>query len=1079
MTTELILLSRVAYRDREISGPRLRGLLALLAGDLRSGCGTGRLVEGLWPDERPENPAKALQILVSRARAQLGPGLITRTATGYRLTLSEEQVDSSAVLLSAAASAKHARAGDHAAALAAAEAGLKLCSLEVQPTDPAWGQAPGPLCLPGVQPPDPAWGQAPRPPWAAQADTAAEDPLSRLRAERVPVYRALVRARALAFSRLGRHAEAVDALTALFREHPRDEEVLLELLRCEAATTGPSAALARYEEYRRSLRDELGSDPGAALQAAHRELLQETTPAVRHGVEHEPNPLLGRDDDLTAVANLLRSSRVTSIVGPGGLGKTRLAHGVSRQATERTVYFVALAGVTTDDDVAVEVASALGGGESLRGLRSVATDVVTSIAAVLSPAPALLVLDNCEHVIGGVAELVRALVSLTRDLRVLTTSRAPLGLSSESVYLLPELDLSTSVELFTQRARAARPGAELPPDVVTELCRHLDGLPLAVELAAARVRVMSVAEVARRLDDRFSLLRGGNRDAPARHRALWTVVEWSWNLLEPAGQAAMRTLSVFPGGFSADAARQLLGGADDVLEDLVDQSLLKVADTRAGARFRMLETVREFSTLKREEAGETDRVWRAFLSWARNFGLSHHDSPFGPDLAPATQLIRTEQDNLMQALRYALAIEDGATVAATAAVLSALWTFEPNRARSSGREETDRFLSHYRPEPEFVEVTRTAAALSAAYTFTVKGVYATRSLVILRRLPPAPPDTPVRAIAAILCALPELDPEALIDLCDSEKPLLAGIAGVITSYFWEAAGDVDAALRAAGRMLDGLDRSEFPWLWGIIRARLAELHMHHDQGHEALRHLRLLWSMQEELDVWVDEIGTGWGIALACLQIGEVDEAERWFRKVGAGSPDARLTYHSFGLAVRGECLLARGEIDDGLSSWRRAMDSASDGEVLGRPVEPGLEPWTLEIKAVAVVAHARHGFLDLVEETPGELADALRVLLTDTGRYSPSNLTGFPLCGALLLALAMVDFDRGAARSGARLVALAERFAYLAQFPTMSVALARQAAERGDQAAYAKAIATYAGLSRDELCEAALAALNAATGHG
>ncbi|HEX4908381.1 MAG TPA: BTAD domain-containing putative transcriptional regulator, partial [Actinomycetes bacterium] len=480
---ELTLLSRVAYRDQEITGPRLRGLLALLAGDLRTGCSTARLVEGLWPDELPEHPAKALQIIVSRARAQLGTDVIASTPTGYRLALTEDQVDTSAVLRSASASAARAQAGDHAAALAHAEAGLAL-----------WQGAEG-------------------------GDTGLDDPVAALRAERASTYRSLVRARALALSRLGRHAEAADELAKLHRERPRDEEVLAELLRGEAATVGPSAALDRYEAYRRSLRDELGSDPGPALQAVHQQLLQGTSPVVRHGVAYEPNPLLGRDDDIAAVADLLRSVRVTSIVGPGGLGKTRLAQVVSRQAEQRIVHFVPLAGVASDDDVAGEVAAALGAGGPGRtpSQRAVPTGVVAGIAAMLGPGPALLVLDNCEHVLRGAAELVRALVSMTKDLRVLTTSRAPLGLSSESVFLLPELSLPTTVELFGQRARAARPGADLPADAVEEVCRHLDGLPLAVELAAARVRVLSVAEIAGGLEDRFGLLRGGPRDAPQRH----------------------------------------------------------------------------------------------------------------------------------------------------------------------------------------------------------------------------------------------------------------------------------------------------------------------------------------------------------------------------------------------------------------------------------------------------------------------------------------------------------------------------------------------------------------------------------
>jgi predicted ATPase/DNA-binding SARP family transcriptional activator len=733
VTPELTLLSRVAYRGREVTGPRPRGLLALLAGDLRSGGSTARLVEGLWPEEQPEHPAKALQVIVSRTRAQLGADVIASTPTGYRLSLAHDQVDASAVLLHAAAAARHAQAGDHAAALAEAEAGLAL-----------WDGAPD------------------------GADTGPDDPVAALRAERASTYRSLVRARALALALLGRHAEAAGPLAGLARERPRDEEVLAELLRGEAATLGPSAALARYEAYRRSLRDELGTDPGPALQAVQQQLFQGSSPVVRHGVPHEPNPLLGRDDDVAAVASLLRTSRVTSIVGAGGLGKTRLAQTVSRRAEQRVVHFVALAGVT-DDDVAAEVASVLGAGESRRsppvGQRAVPTDLVGGIAAAFGPGPALLVLDNCEHVLRGAANLVGALVSMTQDLRVLTTSRAPLGLSSESVYLLPELSPPTAVELFTQRARAARPGVELPADLVEEVCRHLDGLPLAVELAAARVRAMSVAEIVRRLEDRFGLLRGGPRDAPERHQTLHAVVGWSWNLLDPAGRRAMRALSVFPAGFAADAARRVLGDGDtadvpQILEHLVEQSLLQVADTPTGLRFRMLETVREFSTAEREASGETDRAVGGFLAWARDFGVAHHDAPFGPDPYAPMDRIRAEQDNLTQALRYALARADAGTVAATCAVLGGLWTIESNYPRlMTVASQTARPLSQFRPGPDLVEVTRTTLTLWTTYTFLLQGPRAVRSLVALRRLPPAPPDTLVRAIAGPPSPAPSVPPK--------------------------------------------------------------------------------------------------------------------------------------------------------------------------------------------------------------------------------------------------------------------------------------------------------------------------------
>ncbi|NUS81241.1 MAG: AAA family ATPase, partial [Streptomyces sp.] len=910
---------------------------------------------------------------------------------------------------------------------------------------------------------------------------------------------------------LGRRAEAAEPLDGLARERPRDEEVLLELLRCEAATLGPSAALARYDTYRRALRDELGTDPGPALQAVHEELLRGEAPVVRHGVPYEPNALLGRDEDIAAVGELLHASRVASVVGPGGLGKTRLAHAVSRRAERRAVYFVGLAGVTSDEDVVREVASALGVGEAPPGAvghLGLPTDVLSGILAALGSGPVLLVLDNCEHVIRAAAELVHHLVSMTQDLRVLTTSRAPLGLSSEAVYLLPELSRATTVELFEQRARAVRPGADLPADAVEELCRHLDGLPLAVELAAARVRVMSVAEIARRLEDRFTLLRGGARDAPSRHRTLHAVVDWSWNLLDPAGQAALRALSVFPGGFTADAACHLLGaeredeGEEDdalgVLADLADQSLLKVADTPAGARFRMLETVREFSTAHREAAGETDRVIGRFLAWARDFGVAHHDSPHERDFFAPLDRIRAEQDNLVHALRYGLARDDGPAVAATSAVLASLWTVEGNYTRVAAlAEQSSRLLSHYRPErgsdPELVEVTRTAAALFTANTFTVVGLRAGRPLVTLRRLPPAPPDTLVRAIATVMAAAPEVlgpDPAPLRALCDSDEPLLAVVANSLASYVLERQGDVDGAIRAAEGMLDAFRGRGADWVEVMARTRISELSLQAERGEESRRHLAAALRLMEGSMPWGDITGVKAALILANLQLGAVDEAERLLPLTTPEQQQEEVEAETvgafaFGLGMRAELLLARGEVETGCREWRRAVGASDGGErAFYRTDPPGLEPWTLEIEAAGVVAHAHHGRLDLIAETVGELPHKLWTMLSHPVEKPPAYLMDLPVCGALLLALAMVELDRAertgdaAARTaGARLIALAERFRFLRGFqPTMASARARHAAEQADRAAYEDAVSSYAALGREELLATALTAVEPLT---
>jgi predicted ATPase len=1041
VTTDLTLLPRVAYRGQEVTAPRLRGLLALLAGDLRTGCSTERLVAGLWPDELPERPGKALQVLVSRARAQLGADVLASTPTGYRLALAEDQVDSSALLLHAAASADRARAGDHAGSLAAAEAGLAL--------------------------------------WEGTPDGAGDtdDPVAALRTERAPVRGTLVRALALALARLGRHAEAAGPLAVAASEHPRDEEVLAELLRGEAATAGPSAALMRYEAYRRELRDELGTDPGAGLKAVQQELLRGEAPVVRHGVPHEPNPLLGRDEDIAAVERLLRASRAVTVGGPGGLGKTRLAHAVSRRAEQRVVYFVPLAGVTADEDVAAEVASALGAGEGRPGAVS-GHGPVSGILGVLGPGPALLVLDNCEQVVRGASGLVQALVSSSKDLRVLATSRSPLGLTSEAVYALPELGLDTSVELFTQRARAARSGVELPPDAVAGLCRHLDGLPLAVELAAARVRVLSVPEIARRLGDRFALLRGGARDAPERHRTLHAVVDWSWNLLAEDARTALRTLSVFPGGFSGEAAEQVLGqDALLVLEQLADQSLLTVADTPAGVRFRMLETVREFSAARRTEAGEDEEAVGRFLAWARDFGVAYHDWFFGAEPLVAWERIRAEQDNLVLALRHALTRTDGPTIAALTAVLAALWSTGSSYPRLTAlAADTGPPLSHYYPEPEYVEVTRAAAVLCTASLFMGYGPRVVRQLVTLRRLPPAPPDTLVRAAAAVLSAVPEMLPpdyDVLRKLCDSEQPLLAGIAGYVATYVWEYEHDIDRALASARRSIAALAPVDNPSLQVMGNARLSELCLQMEQGEAAYGHLKAALEALPRLGDEHDSIGVRWGLVLACLQRGDPDEAEYWLRQAeDLNNPQQDASFTDVG--GRAEIALARGLTEVGLGLWRSAVEGVAEaGSTHGD--DPFSDRWVLQIQSAAVTAHAHAGRLELVAEPLDRLRQGLRTLLSGPS-HSPMEL---PVFGTVLHALGMAGLASGDA-AAVRMIALAERLRVLRDFqPTMSAARARKAAEDADRAAYADAVSEYAALGRDELREAARALMSPTSGRG
>ncbi len=1029
MTIELTLLSQVAYRGREITAPRLRGLLALLAQELRTGCSTGRLVEGLWPDEAPERPARALQVLVSRVRAQLGPEVVESTATGYRLGLGAEQIDSSALLMYAAAGAGHERAGEHEAALQQAEAGLAL--------------------------------------WDGGADGESElhDPVAALRWERAAVHRSLIRMRGLALARVGRADDAVKVLGDVVRESPQDEEVLAELLRSEGAAVGRAAALKRYDNYRRTLRDELGADPGRALKAVYQELLNADAPAVRHGVPHEPNPLLGREADLTSVLRMLGTARVVTVVGPGGLGKTRLSYAVSRAAEQRVVHFVSLAGLPPGGDVEGEVAAAVGAGDGRQSggdARRSGGTAVAGIVAKLGPGPALLVLDNCEQVVQEAAVLVQDLVSRSKELRVLATSRSPLGIGAESVYALPELSQATSVALFEQRARAARPGVELPADQVTEICRHLDGLPLAVELAAARVRVLSVADIAHRLQNRFALLRGGARDAPERHRTLRAVVEWSWNLLDPEGKAALRALSVFPGGFTEEAAEYLLDADGDalfLLEQLAEQSLIKVEDTPAGVRFRMLETLRAFGAAKLAEAGDEEIVTGRFLRWGREFGRRHHDLLLGADPQPPWQQVRAEQDNLVCALRLALDREDLPALAAVTAVLTSLWATGSSYERLvTLAAETGGPLSHFRPGPEDLEVARAAAVLGVTTLFMGRGPHAVRQLVTLRRLPAAPPDTLMRALAAVLCAVPEMrgpDYPRLTELCEADEPLLSAVAGAVASVVWEARQRPERALDYARGLTTALKAPGHPTMRALAHGRVGDLSLRLERSDEAYGHLRTALDGFDALGGWADVVAAyRWRMVLVCLQRAEIDEAEFWLQ-LAAGDEVLDETLED-ALPARAEIALARGLTEVGLRLWRESVERLGR-EQRRHPGDPFLRRRLLELRSTALTAHALRGRLAPVAELASGLREELTALL------SGAALVELPMYGTVAHALGCAGVASGNPAS-VRLIALAERLRVLRQYPTMSSAPAWELAENADRAAFTDAVSEYAALEREEL---------------
>ena len=557
----------------------------------------------------------------------------------------------------------------------------------------------------------------------------------------------------------------------------------------------------------------------------------------------------------------------------------------------------------------------------------------------------------------------------------------------------------------------------------------------------------------------------------------------------------MRALSVFPGGFTADAARHLLG-ADvlPVLEQLVDQSLLKVVETASGTRYRMLETVREFAAARREDAGETEHVTGRFIAWARDFGAAHHDSVLTGDDLPAFELVRTEQDNLVLALRHGLDRTDAGTVAAVSAALGGLWMAESSFARLIALAgDTVRILPSFRPETALVEATRTSLVVGAVTGFLLRGLSPARFLVGLRRLPSAPPDTFARAAQAVLNALsgsPEADFTALRALGEGDQPLVAGMANYVASYAWEEAGDTGGALAAARRSLAAFERRGSAWLRTAAHARVGELCLQVDEAgssDEALRHLSAALSVAESFGAWSTANRLREGVVGANVQRGAYDEAERELKLTMPRAADEPWDMSMFDTTMRAEIALGRGDVDTGLQLWRTAAATLRDTQ---RPGPGGdlsrLDPWALQVQASAVVAHAQHGRLGLVAEITRALPAALSALTAEPGP-PPGTLaasSGLAVCGSLLLALAMTDIDRGQraadaefARSGAKMIALAERFGLKGGLqPTMSAARARRAAQDADGSAYAGAVSSYAGLDPEGLRAAARAALRERT---
>lgn len=677
------------------AGRQRRLLLALLV--LQDGAlDVDRLVDIVWGrDERlPERPAGAVRTYITRLRQALEPeevGGEPRVLVGgpdrFRLVLDGHALDA-AMFEADLEQAGTLVARDPQAALQAVERGL--------------GRWRGPAL---IEVADERWAQP-----------------EAIRLDELRVSAKELRFRCLLD--LGRHADVLADLERHVREHPLRErahgQLLVALHRCGRTVEATEV----FRAFRDRLVEEMGLDPSSEFEQMHRRLLNGRDPqgsdtAAAAGVWDElpepRTPLVGRDGPVRGIVELLASARLVTLAGVGGVGKTRLALEVARRSRQGGghVVFVDLSVVSDGSGVVDAVFAAL------RLPAAARSDGLDGLVRVLRSRPVLLVLDNCEHVLDAVAEVVDRCTRDCPELTVLATSREAIGIEGEHSYQVPSLQLAAGVELFTSRASAASPQRGTDPSeaaAVEEICRRLDGIPLAIELAAARTSHLSAAAIAGRLDDRFWLL-AGSRRALGRHQTLQATMDWSYDLLEADDQVVLRATAVFVGGFDAVALAAVVEWSDhatlDRLATLVRSSLVEVEQTGAQPRYRLLETVRLYAQDRLADTGELMARRRAHARHVLARAVTH--PPRFDDLAcwGATAEDDTDLGNHLAALdwfdRHDALPDLGRLTARLPTVLG--YTGFVDAGRYLGRDDVAATLD----DPDERALYLTASAINASY----------------------------------------------------------------------------------------------------------------------------------------------------------------------------------------------------------------------------------------------------------------------------------------------------------------------------------------------------------------------------
>ncbi|WP_412750653.1 ATP-binding protein [Krasilnikovia sp. M28-CT-15] len=812
----------------EVPGARLRGLLARLALAGGRAVDVAALTGALWPQDRPADAGNALQSLVSRLRRVLGSAdAVAQEGGGYRLAVAADDVDVARFERLTQAGRARLRAGEPEAA--------------------------APLLAQAVA----LW----RGPVAAEAAAVAPGVATRLAGDGTDTAADLAEADLA----LGRHAEAAARLTALLADEPAHERVAGLLMDALAGLGRQAEALALYDRVRRDLADRLGADPGAALRERHLRLLRGDAyrtpvatgpPPVHRVAGNLPAPLttfIARDEDLDRVHALLRGGRLVTVLGPGGAGKTRLALEAARRdrdAWADGTWLVDLAAVTEPGKVAAAVVSALG----LRGgalfeqgpARPAAEgrDDLGQLVEQLSGRECLLVVDNCEHLIESAAQVTTALLVRCPRLRILATSREPLAVDGEALVPLGPLGLppagadpdtagrAAAVRLFAERAAAVRPGFTVDESTVGDVVQivyRLDGLPLALELAAARLRTLPLAELVAGLSDRFRLLTSGSRTALPRHRTLHAVIAWSWDLLGEPERVLAERVAVLPAGVTPGSAAALCAGTGiaaaqvpELLTALTERSLLQVAGE--GPRYRMLESLREFGTDRLAEQAVVGRV-RALAAGHLAALVAEQDARLRTaEQLDALRVLRAEYDNALAALRHLC--DSGDAAAAIRLALDLCWYWQMFGRRAEAVFWLGEALALPGPSDpvarDCAEAVRTLNAMATEPSLVTESTRDRRDRL--------------HDLAVRLAAHPELP----------------GLVGALAAVVLYLADEPDEARDRIDRLVDGGDR----WLSAfarLFRAQLAE-----NEGDVAL----VRRDIDDALEVF-RAVGDRWGQATA------------------------------------------------------------------------------------------------------------------------------------------------------------------------------------------------------------------------